>query len=103
MSKLMVLVAVVVGEFRCEQEVWTRNVGMRCFVVRSLQPAKRGGIEHDCCGLTIVPPPPEHSAGTCAALAATGFRGRQTVVGIDLGTTYSVIGVNEVRTTAKGS
>ncbi|CAN0148354.1 unnamed protein product [Ectocarpus sp. 12 AP-2014] len=34
-------------------------------------------------------------AGACAALAATGFRGRQTVVGIDLGTTFSVIGVNE--------
>lgn len=37
------------------------------------------------------------TAGACAALAATGFRGRQTVVGIDLGTTYSVIGVNEVQ------
>ncbi|CAM9188145.1 unnamed protein product [Scytosiphon promiscuus] len=33
--------------------------------------------------------------GACAALAASGFRGRQTVVGIDLGTTYSVIGINE--------
>ena len=41
---------------------------------------------------------PLFPAGTCAALAATGFRGRQTVVGIDLGTTYSVIGVNEART-----
>lgn len=37
------------------------------------------------------------TTGTCAALAATGFRGRQTVVGIDLGTTFSVVGVNEVR------
>lgn len=37
------------------------------------------------------------TAGACAALAATGFRGRQTVVGIDLGTTFSVIGVNEVQ------
>ncbi|KAG5187956.1 heat shock protein 70 family [Tribonema minus] len=31
----------------------------------------------------------------CAVLAANGFKGRVTVVGIDLGTTYSVVGVNE--------
>jgi len=31
----------------------------------------------------------------CAVLAAFGFRGRISVVGVDLGTTYSVIGINE--------
>jgi len=31
----------------------------------------------------------------CAALAAVGFRGRITTVGIDLGTTFSVVGINE--------
>ncbi|CAN0098542.1 unnamed protein product, partial [Phaeothamnion confervicola] len=31
----------------------------------------------------------------CAIAASTGFRGRTTVVGIDLGTTYSVIGLLE--------
>jgi molecular chaperone DnaK (HSP70) len=30
----------------------------------------------------------------CAALAAMGFQGRVTTVGIDLGTTFSVVGVN---------
>lgn len=56
-----------------------------------------GSIENNGCRLTTIPSPPNSSAGTCAALAATGFRGRQTVVGIDLGTTYSVVGVNEVK------
>jgi hypothetical protein len=32
---------------------------------------------------------------TCAILAAYGFRGRVTTVGIDLGTTYSVVGFND--------
>eukprot|EP01039_Chlorochromonas_danica_P009972 gene9971-11022_t len=31
----------------------------------------------------------------CAALAAFGFRGRITTVGIDLGTTFSVVGINK--------
>eukprot|EP01039_Chlorochromonas_danica_P013281 gene13281-15343_t len=31
----------------------------------------------------------------CAILAAYGFRGRVTTVGIDLGTTYSVVGFND--------
>mmetsp|Transcript_44553 Transcript_44553/g.69668 ORF Transcript_44553/g.69668 Transcript_44553/m.69668 type:complete len:438 (-) Transcript_44553:530-1843(-) len=30
----------------------------------------------------------------CAVLAAMGFKGRISVVGVDLGTTYSVIGIN---------
>ncbi len=30
----------------------------------------------------------------CAGLAAFGFRGRVTTVGIDLGTTFSVVGVS---------
>eukprot|EP00640_Fibrocapsa_japonica_P001843 CAMPEP_0113937574 /NCGR_PEP_ID=MMETSP1339-20121228/4169_1 /TAXON_ID=94617 /ORGANISM="Fibrocapsa japonica" /LENGTH=446 /DNA_ID=CAMNT_0000940395 /DNA_START=198 /DNA_END=1538 /DNA_ORIENTATION=+ /assembly_acc=CAM_ASM_000762 len=31
----------------------------------------------------------------CAVLAALGFRGRDTVIGVDLGTTFSVVGINE--------
>lgn len=31
----------------------------------------------------------------CAGLAALGFRGRITTVGIDLGTTFSVVGINK--------
>ena len=31
----------------------------------------------------------------CAGLAAFGFRGRITTVGIDLGTTFSVVGINK--------
>jgi hypothetical protein len=34
------------------------------------------------------------STAVCAALAAMGFQGRITTVGIDLGTTFSVVGVN---------
>ena len=30
----------------------------------------------------------------CAALAALGFRGRTTTIGVDLGTTYSVVCIN---------
>ena len=31
----------------------------------------------------------------CAGLAALGFRGRISTVGIDLGTTFSVVGINK--------
>ena len=31
------------------------------------------------------------SVAACAFLAATGFRGRVTIIGVDLGTTYSVV------------
>jgi predicted aconitase with swiveling domain len=30
----------------------------------------------------------------CAALAALGFRGRVSTIGVDLGTTFSVVGVS---------
>jgi molecular chaperone DnaK (HSP70) len=33
--------------------------------------------------------------GVCAIMAAFGFRDRVTTVGIDLGTTYSVVGIND--------
>eukprot|EP01035_Chromulina_nebulosa_P043405 gene43405-58788_t len=31
----------------------------------------------------------------CAGLAALGFRGRITTIGVDLGTTFSVVGINK--------
>ncbi len=34
----------------------------------------------------------------CAVFASLGYRGRTSVVGIDLGTTYSVIGVKHLQT-----
>ena len=34
---------------------------------------------------------------TCAVLSALGFRGRVSIVGIDLGTTYSVIAISDAR------
>ncbi|MEO1479090.1 MAG: Hsp70 family protein [Bacteroidota bacterium] len=34
---------------------------------------------------------------TCAVLSALGFRGRASTVGIDLGTTYSVIAISDAR------
>ena len=37
----------------------------------------------------------------CAVLSALGFRGRVSVVGIDLGTTYSVVAVSEGRVAGK--
>jgi len=35
------------------------------------------------------------AVAACALLAAMGFRGRVSTVGIDLGTTFSVVGVNQ--------